>query len=439
MPLKATRLNEIYRYLNPDEPVSPGDPRYVALACGRGDQDFARAIVRRVCSMPVGQYHHHLLAGYRGCGKSTELHAVKYALEAQGYLVVYLNAEDALDLADVQYLDVLIALVSAWADLARAIGLRVKPSLVKDIERWFEEIEIVEQRWRESEREGEAQAETSARLPLLARLSLNLRTRLRSGSAVREEIRRKIERRLSDFEARANALLDNIAELAGKKGHAGLVAIVDNLEKMPLKVVNSKGQTSHAALFIEHADALKALHCHTVYTVPTTLIDDPHLKLFYSDPDLMPMVKVRTPDGSPDQEGVALLREVLCRRMDVRALFADPNDLEALVLASGGVLRDLFQLVLFAADYTGEGAQIGRQAVQRAIARLSREYDGLIHEEDLEVLRRALHNAYLPGSARLSQLLQKQLVLSYVNGERWLAVHPAVREAPRLRAYLSAI
>ena len=434
---KASQISEIYQTVDPEEPIHRADPRYVDLLPARGDEDFVRHILRRVRHSPPGRYHCHLVTGHRGCGKSTELLSLKAELEKERFLVAYVDAEETLDIADVEYLDVLIAVISAWTELARREGLPIRQALVEDIERWFAEVELVEERLEERELAAEGGGEAKAEIPLLARLFLNVRSQLRSGDRVREEVRRKIERRLRDFLDRANLLLDQIGVLAGQRGHAGLVTIVDNLEKIPLKILDaSSGLTNHAAIFVEHAEALKALHSHLVYTVPVTLLNDRNLGMAYPDLDMLLMVKIATVDGAPYPPGVRLLEEVIRRRVEVEAVFSDPAALEELIRMSGGVLRDLFRLIRFAADYAPEDGRIAPEHVQRAIRKLIREYDLLIHEEDLDLLRKILRDPHPPASDRLARLMYNRLALPYQDEERWIAVHPAARRSPTLQAYL---
>jgi len=141
---KASRINEIYQLVDPEEPISRADPRYVDLSPARGDEDFARHILRRVRNSRPGQYHCHLVTGHRGCGKSTELLSLKAELEKERFLVAYVDAHETLDIADVEYLDVLIAVITGWTELAREHELPVSQELVKDIEDWFAETELME-------------------------------------------------------------------------------------------------------------------------------------------------------------------------------------------------------------------------------------------------------------------------------------------------------
>ena len=69
------------------------------------------------------------------------------------------------------------------------------------------------------------------------------------------------------------------------------------------------------------------------------------------------------------------------------------------------------------------------------MAKMVREYERLIHREDLELLAQVHRERRLPGSRELSRLLYNRLVLPYVNGERWMDVHPAVAAARLFRDY----
>jgi hypothetical protein len=149
---------------------------------------------------------------------------------------------------------------------------------------------------------------------------------------------------------------------------------------------------------------------------------------------VIPMVKVIEDDGQTScAAGRDLLFEVVARRMDVDAVFDRRETLCDLVMASGGVVRDLMRLVRFACDYTDE--RIDGEGARRAIVKMVREYERLIHREDLELLAQVHRERRLPGSRDLSRLMYNRLVLPYVNGDRWMDIHPAVAAAPLFREH----
>ena len=98
--LPATNLADAFNACDPASPLDAGDPRYVDLTPGRGEEGSAVAQCRKRIlrsSSPLVQ----LFAGHRGCGKSTELRRLQHTLEEDGYFVAFFKAEQSLDLEDI--------------------------------------------------------------------------------------------------------------------------------------------------------------------------------------------------------------------------------------------------------------------------------------------------------------------------------------------------
>lgn len=434
-PVAAT-IEELYQFVNPDMALPPEDPRYVDLSPARGSEDIVALVARRIHVQKAPYYHRQLLTGHRGSGKSTELHRLEDRLRKDGFLIAYLDVELSLDIADVEYLDLIVAMAYALDKAAHDNKLKINPQLLKDVTGWFAEVLLTEEERQEAELGLDVEAGIGAEIPLLAKVLTQVMGKIRSGSVNRREVRQKLEPQLQTLFTRLELLVDNITIQAQKQGLKGVVIIVDSLEKMPLKVLNEQGLTNHSLLFVEHAEQIKSLPCHTIYTVPVSLLNDRNLGVAYTDIDLIPMVKIATPERHPWQEGRALLHRVVEQRLDIAQLFHDPQDVYRLIEASGGVIRDLMRLLRFAADYTPLGEKIHPEAVARAIPKLVREYDRLIRAEDLPLLDRVAQNVHTPVSADLARLMYNRLVLPYINDENWVDLHPAVQAAPTFRTYI---
>jgi hypothetical protein len=101
----ATNRADAFNRCDPAVPLPAGDERYVDLAAGRGEEGGAVAKCReciRLSKTPLVQ----LLAGHRGCGKSTELRRLERDLEGDGFFVAYFEADVDLDLEDTEPVDV---------------------------------------------------------------------------------------------------------------------------------------------------------------------------------------------------------------------------------------------------------------------------------------------------------------------------------------------
>ncbi len=433
-PLPRT-VDAAYGAVDPDVPLEPGDPRYVNLNSARGDECLPVLIARRVRRTPATTWHRQLVTGHRDSGKSTELKCLQGLLDQAGFFTVYLDVEETLDLADVEYLDVLVAVARGLDETARAHKLRISDRLVEAIGDWFAETVLTKEQRRDMDLtlKTEYGVGLNVEMPLFARMMAAITGQMHSGGSARTETRRKLERRLPVLMERLNELTDDVTVQAVKKGYKGLVVIVDSLEKMNLTVLES-GQTNHSLLFVEHAEQLKSLNCHVVYTVPISLLYDRNLGAAFTNVDVIPMVKITEDDGqTPCAAGRDLLFDVVARRMDVDAVFDRTETLRQLVVACGGVVRDLMRLIRFACDYTDE--HIDGESARRASVKMVREYERLIHREDLQLLAQVHRERRRPGSAALSRLMYNRLVLPYVNGERWMDIHPAVAAAPLFRDY----
>lgn len=431
--MQAQTINEIYRTVIPDEAISPDSPYYVDLNAARGvDLDLASQIMKFIRGTRPGYFHRHLVSGHRGSGKSTELNSLRKKLENEGFLVVVLDVEKTLDIADIEYLDLILAATSQIAITAREKGIIFHEALLNNIGEWFAQTLEIREIGESVEHRLDASLGVDA--PLLLKLLAVVTGQIKSGSSTRKETRLTLENRLEEFISRVTDFINDIT-VRIKGTYKGLVLIVDSLEKMPLRVIRDE-ITNHSQLFIEHAEQLKSIPCHTIYTVPVSLLHERNLGI-YTNFDLIPMISIATPDRKPHQRGKDLLFEVIGKRVNIATLFENPALVYQLIDFSGGVVRDLLRLLLFAATFTpDEQTQISEKAVESAIRKLTREYDLLIHKEDLPLLVKLPANPHLAIDDKLAKLMYNRLVLGYINGKNWLALHPGVQNSAVYKAYL---
>jgi predicted AAA+ superfamily ATPase len=118
-------VDEAYHVCHPDLVLEAGDPRYVPLTPVRGGFDLPTTITNNIRRTPLGSFHQQLVTGHRGCGKSTELKQLQARLWAEGYFAVYVDAEALLDLGDLTYLDVLVALTQELEEALRGEKIRI--------------------------------------------------------------------------------------------------------------------------------------------------------------------------------------------------------------------------------------------------------------------------------------------------------------------------
>jgi hypothetical protein len=158
------------------------------------------------------------------------------------------------------------------------------------------------------------------------------------------------------------------------------------------------------------------------------------------------MIKVYEKDGvTPFPLGVEALRKIIEKRMD-SGLFDEEmrdgnNVLDTMILNSGGVLRDLFEMIEIAAnsaDYL-RASKIGHEHAKYALGRLKADYRGMItvvNEKEYALTTDQLYEkliAIAKSSTKKSRmdnallLLLSCLAVVEYNSEQWFDVHPAVK------------
>jgi hypothetical protein len=420
----VSTVDDAYNACYPDEALKAGDPRYVDLTAVRGGQSLALILARRIRRTRPPHFHRQLVSGHRGSGKSTELRRLQACLLNERFFTVYLDVEDVLDLGEIKYQDVLVAIAQAIFDDLRNKDISLNAGLLEDLKTWFDERIMTEEQKRDMEATLKAEASIEGHVPFLAKALASITSQIKSGSSQKQEIRHKLEQELSGFIVLLNTLLTNARQGVTAKEFHDLVVLVDGLEKMHYRE-QTDGESTHSVLFVQHAAQLKAPECHLVYTVPISLCFRAGLGNSFPDaPFLLPMVDYTK------ETGQECLREVVRKRIDIEAVFDSLTTADRLIALSGGSVRDLMRLIRMSCDDAGE--KISLHDAETAIRSLVNEFDRFLKEEDIKPLQEIARTKTVSFNARL------RLVHEYQNGERWADLHPAVRETKRMHDALAS-
>lgn len=436
----AKTLRDAYNSVDPTLPLPPGDPRYVNCDDVRGNEDTVAQMFKTISYS--NRDTHQLLTGHRGCGKSTELLRLKDRLEKAGFYVIYFAVDDFLDPNDITYTDLLLSIGRRAEEVFREDGIDLADTL-KILERWFSEIVFQHSEWENIHNQLETEASIGVGIPgipLIARLLSKITGQIKTGDEIKTEIRHKLDKQISQLIEQLNHLLLTAQIKIKKQGKQNIVIIVDNLDRITLKDL-SYGRTSHDALFIDHGEQLRALVCHTVYTVPISMmyaLRATVLRSIFPESRVLPMIKLHEPriKGSSDvEEGMSHLRDILDHRIDIETL-ADPEAISYLCRASGGHPRDLMALVRHSIEYADENLTrpITQKAAQQAEARLISAFGRMIPEDHFKMLVKVYLDNRVPNDTEHQKMLFSLSVLEYANGaEPWHDVHPAVQKLNRFK------
>lgn len=439
----ARTLKDAYNLSNPVQPLLPGDPRYVDCTPVRGNEDVVTQMFNAITWSDV--HVAQLFTGHRGSGKSTELLRLQARLEEAGYAVLYFEADDDLDLNDLEYTDLLLSIARRVAGDLKVKGVDLPEDLLQSVANWFSETLYSEEQRREIDRELAAEARLGIGLPenmpLVARLLAHVTGQIKTGRTIKTEIRRRLDPQISQLIANLNLLLDAAHARLRRQNNQGLVLLIDNLDRIVFRDLGDS-RTTHHALYVEHGEQLRALHCHLVYTVPISVMYSEKataVTAVFPDYQVLPMLKVRNRDGNDDPAGLGYLRDILASRMDLDVLFT-PDAVDHLCQASGGHPRDLMILVRYACTYAPRDVwprPITPMVTKRAEARLVAEYSRMIPEDHFPLLARVHLLKTVQNDDAHQLMLYNQSVLEYVNGAPpWHDVHPAVAQLPKFQEAL---
>ncbi len=373
-----------------------------------------------------GAYQTVLFSGHIGSGKTTELRWLQSGLmktkEDRCFHVLWIDAQQYLDLNTVQLPEFLLSIFSALVeDPILGLNINTFPSakkLWKSVRSWLKSVGV----------------ELEAEIPVgVAKLKLKLKNEFgfqhSSSQALQKEIT-EILLTLSDVLREARSLLN-------KQGVEDLVIIVDNLEKILLTTFNppqGTARNSHDLFFIEQLPVVQQLQAHLVLTVPISMhFNHNRLRQVFLNPivEVLPMVPVHH-QGKPDEphlNGLNCLRKLLAQRVDLDVLFADEKAIFHAISLSGGVIRDLFSILLGAVSFKPE------------LKLTLGDIDGSVRSQVSSYERMLGGKSYLPSLHHVAstggfpvgfpdedkrQLLYNLVVLEY-NGVTWYDVHPLAR------------
>ncbi|HEY9665267.1 MAG TPA: P-loop NTPase fold protein [Coleofasciculaceae cyanobacterium] len=434
-------LPRFYRACNPSKPLVVGEVEdrqyYIDFSSVRGNkiiESFKRMITLMSPNDPTCQ----LFTGHIGCGKSTELLKLKSELEQQGFHVVYFESSQDLDMADVDVTDILLSIAGQVSESLEQIKIKLKPGYFANL---FNEIADFLQ----TPIDFEAEAELSVGIGKIT-------AKTKESPKLRRRLREYLEPRTAGIlDSINNEILERATVELKRRGKAGLVVIVDNLDRLDIRTLPS-GRTQPEYLFVDRGEQLRKLNCHVVYTIPLSLIFSNDCETLKNrlgggiPPTILPMVPVRRRDGTECEEGMALLRQMVMvrafpnetkekQRELITEVFDSPETLDRLCRISGGHVRHLLGLLY--GCLRQDNPPISRECLESVI-RESRDYlTSSIDEHEWELLLEVVNHQSVRGDAEYTTLLRSMFVFEYRDRDGvWFGVNPALEETQRFQLWL---
>lgn len=432
---KADSLTKVYAAfkMKPLE-ISELAEFYCDTVRARGENPrrrFARTL-RNNHSTP----QHMLFIGYRGCGKSTELNHLQQDIQ-NDFLVLNFSVLKELDPINLNYIELFIVTMERLFSVVQEHDLDVSKKYLENIQKWISSEEIVEMREKHNiGADFETGSDTTVGIPFLQEFFIKFKATAKSSKSLKETLKRNVEPRLSDLIEHCNRLITEIRLDLHKIGKKDILIIIEDLDKIPLDRVE--------VLFFNHINQLVQIRTNVIYTFPNALyyhVRFQSIKSYFTDCYELPMIKVRQKDGSVNEEGVDTMMRVVKSRMNLD-LFENVSFLKKMIDYSGGVLRDLFLMIVEAAENAQDfdHPKINENDCLRAFQKLKKEYENSIADYvedgrvtipvkdyfDVLVTLYRDPNKKIDNTQPVMHLRQNLSVLGY-NGEQWYDVHPIVK------------
>jgi len=423
-------VTKLYRACRPDEVLPADDERYVDCDDARGSR-VAPLMARAFQLADPSRPEYKLFTGHRGVGKSTELLRLRQLLEqpAPGYLpfqVIYFDVVKHLDIADLEMPDLLVltaAEVQRQLQEAKLPGFSVVTTLFQGI--WDQIRQLTKAEISLSEAEVDV-------VPGFAKVTAELKN---GAPSSRQALRAAIDKQSVSLRRALNDLLDAANAQLCQQGKAGLLLIIDSLEKLPLD--------RQERIFVERCDQLVGLSCHAVYTMPISMAYSPRMsettQTFGEICVPVPMIRVA---HDPQKTGVLALEKMIAKRcdyahVDPAKVFDAPATREHLCRLSGGHPRHLM-MFLQASLSQVDALPLKKTHVDKAVESYAQSLAREIPAECWPWLRRFKDGPLqslpedLPDNLRRS-MLYWLYIFEYRNEEPFYDVNPVIRLLKRFK------
>ncbi len=427
---KATQLSEILSAF-PQAPLQDDefDEFYIHVDKER-DNSLSR--VDELKEKLLKENNKILFAGHRGSGKSTEINRLTRDISSKFFIVKFSVTEE-LDVIDLNYIDLVMIMMEQIAEQSEAAGLIKKDSKhLEKIKDWLADVTKIKAEDTGYMIEVGAGLKTDkGALSLLIGLIAEFKAAVKSSTSYKKEFRQKIEERVNILKGYCNILINEIVPGLKAKGRQ-LLVIIEDIDKAEIAKTHE--------IFFGHSGVLSDLNTGIIFTVSTFALTTPNLADLRGRYEIvrLPMLKIKEKNGNDYNKGIDIVTEIVKKRSDL-SLF-DQGVIGAMIERSGGVLRDLFEMIVIAAS-SAKFRQldiIDKKASGYAFERLKTDYRGMITVwgRDTGITTDDLYNRLMEVNGSVTKefsldetmflLLSCLAVLEY-NGEQWFDVHPAVK------------
>lgn len=375
-----------------------------------------------------------MLAGHRGCGKTSLLIRLLQHFK-DDYFLVYFDIEHNLDKENFTQIDLLYLTGGAIYCVAEREQLKPNRDFFTDLARSVYTLVYTEKEKVKDETLNAIELVKGVLCFGAKMLGSGLGEKLAEAllkpftftTGVSEEVARKREAQ-PQVQQVVNCVNRLIADAEAKVGKP-LLLVVDGLDKI--------ARASLADLLFVESRSLLGPVCRVLYTAPMSLfLSFPQLSQDFTEVFSLSNVRLweREDDSARNPQGYDTMHQVVRRRLDPVPDASDliaRDALDLLIAHSGGVMRwlvKLFHDACIEVEKT-DADVITEQAARQAIGRNARGFQigqDAARRNELQTVRK---NKMPSGSELSRRLVHDQFILAYDNDQVWYDVHPLLWSA----------
>lgn len=407
---------------------------YVDTTEGRGENP-TNNLIRQIRKNKDKSYK-ILFAGFKGCGKSTELLRLKRELQ-DNFIIDIFSVYENLDPNNFSISELLIAITTELLAFVHKHhdAINLSKDLTKKLDNWSEKTVKEEISYNYAERHTGAGVDIKAGLGKILNFFAKLSFDFQSGRKFTEISAIETEKTLSDLLLHCNLIVEEIKRQLHVIQKSNIIIIVDDLEKVNPDITEK--------IFFNYSKQLTSISCSFIFTFPIALVFNPMYNIIINEFDqnlVLPMIKVHDKEWNDFNPGMESIGNIINQRIEKPGTLVPGGLLKDFIRMSGGSLRDLFRMLNLAAD---NAINSGRDHLEMkdfsySLAKLKNDYynsisynekNGMNPQEYYDLLVKC-HNdkEKKPMNDRgMLDLRQNMCVLGY-NSENWYDVHPVVKE-----------
>lgn len=424
MPIDKQKLKAYFNALRVQDPVDYGDEnerkKYVEGL--HGESHVVDALFNAI-DLQDGQGV-FLFSGQRGSGKSSELKRLKYQLESAPDVdckVFYLDMQEWLNPArPVELGSFVVSLVAAWVHQAQTP--HAQSNYAQRFWDFLKNTQINITGLTLGAGSGDVKA--------------GLQISLQTDEGFLQQIATITQAHKTRFVEQAKKFIAELSnELCGTDTKC--VLLIDQLEKIDGNGSNTEEVLSSVLnLFANHSDALQLPLVHAVYSIPPYVLEQNKnlaAVLGATATVQLPSVHVFQRESSEaDPVYVARVVDLVARRCPDWQAFFSLEQLETLILETGGDLRDLLRaLQNCLLKISGSTPRVNDEAMDFARSQvrptLVIPIEHMVWMARIDASHRAETNEQF-SALLFEKYLTTKHVLAYLNGQTWYGLNPLIRQ-----------